>query len=224
MSCAAGQQGGGRPSGADPHAPEASTNLKVAFRSLDRMGLAAACRWPLERSWNTGRLISLMMRRHLAWNSPAETCLATWPSAWSRSRDLEDERAFGRDAGRIVAQRKPALVGGQHCPQAIESRTEALVEQHARGRSRVVEFAASADLIVCCVDNAEAREVLDHLAYASCLPLIDGGFSWSRETVCSPRNGASTWSAPTCNASAAAVSAPAARPLISRHSRAESLL
>ena len=28
---------------------------------------------------------------------------------------------------------------------------------------------------MCCVDNAEAREVLNHLAYANCLPLIDGG-------------------------------------------------
>ena len=36
-------------------------------------------------------------------------------------------------------------------------------------------LAADADVIVCCVDNAEARDVLNHLAYANCLPLIDGG-------------------------------------------------
>ena len=35
--------------------------------------------------------------------------------------------------------------------------------------------AADADLILCCVDNAEARDVLNHLAYSNCLPLIDGG-------------------------------------------------
>ncbi len=40
---------------------------------------------------------------------------------------------------------------------------------------RAYRMAADADLIVCCVDNAEAREVLNHVAYANCLPLIDGG-------------------------------------------------
>ena len=34
---------------------------------------------------------------------------------------------------------------------------------------------ADADVILCCVDNAEAREVLNHIAYSNCLPLIDGG-------------------------------------------------
>ena len=37
-------KGGGRPSGADPHAPEASTNLKVAFRSFMRpKGINRSC-------------------------------------------------------------------------------------------------------------------------------------------------------------------------------------
>ena len=36
-------------------------------------------------------------------------------------------------------------------------------------------FAADADLIISCVDNAEARDVLNHIAYSNCLPLIDGG-------------------------------------------------
>ena len=40
---------------------------------------------------------------------------------------------------------------------------------------RAYRMAADADVIVCCVDNAEAREILNHLAYANCLPLIDGG-------------------------------------------------
>ena len=35
--------------------------------------------------------------------------------------------------------------------------------------------AADADLIISCVDNAEARDVVNHLAYSNCLPLIDGG-------------------------------------------------
>ena len=40
---------------------------------------------------------------------------------------------------------------------------------------RAYRLAADADVIVCCVDNAEAREVLNHVAYSNCLPLIDGG-------------------------------------------------
>ena len=40
---------------------------------------------------------------------------------------------------------------------------------------RAYRLAADADMIVCCVDNAEARDVLNHLAYANCLPMIDGG-------------------------------------------------
>ena len=40
---------------------------------------------------------------------------------------------------------------------------------------RAYRLAADADVIVCCVDNAEARDVLNHIAYANCLPLIDGG-------------------------------------------------
>ena len=36
-------------------------------------------------------------------------------------------------------------------------------------------LAADADLIISCVDNAEARDVVNHLAYSNCLPLIDGG-------------------------------------------------
>ena len=40
---------------------------------------------------------------------------------------------------------------------------------------RAYRLAADADVIVCCVDNAEAREVLNYVAYANCLPLIDGG-------------------------------------------------
>ncbi len=40
---------------------------------------------------------------------------------------------------------------------------------------RAYRLAADAAVIVCCVDNAEAREVLSHLAYANCIPLIDGG-------------------------------------------------
>ena len=40
---------------------------------------------------------------------------------------------------------------------------------------RAYNLAADADLIVCCVDNAEARDILNHLVYSHCLPLIDGG-------------------------------------------------
>ena len=36
-------------------------------------------------------------------------------------------------------------------------------------------IAADADLIISCVDNAEARDVVNHIAYSNCLPLIDGG-------------------------------------------------
>ena len=40
---------------------------------------------------------------------------------------------------------------------------------------RAYRLAADADLIISCVDNAEARDVVNHLAYGNCLPLIDGG-------------------------------------------------
>lgn len=40
---------------------------------------------------------------------------------------------------------------------------------------RAYRLAADADLIVSCVDNAEARDTVNHLAYSNCLPLIDGG-------------------------------------------------
>ena len=40
---------------------------------------------------------------------------------------------------------------------------------------RAYRLAADADVIVCCVDTPEAREVLNHVAYANCLPMIDGG-------------------------------------------------
>ena len=40
---------------------------------------------------------------------------------------------------------------------------------------RAYRLAADADVIICCVDNAEARDVLNNLAYSNCLPLIDGG-------------------------------------------------
>lgn len=40
---------------------------------------------------------------------------------------------------------------------------------------KAYRLAADADIILCCVDSAEAREVLNHLSYSNCLPLIDGG-------------------------------------------------
>ena len=53
---------------------------------------------------------------------------------------------------------------------------------------RAYQLAADADVIICCVDNAEAREVLNHLAYANCLPLIDGGVRLeSRERLLSAK-------------------------------------
>ena len=54
---------------------------------------------------------------------------------------------------------------------------------------RAYRLAADADVIVCCVDNAEARDVLNHLAYANCLPLIDGGvLVESRERLLSAKS------------------------------------
>lgn len=40
---------------------------------------------------------------------------------------------------------------------------------------RAYRLAADADVIICGVDNAEARDVLNHIAYANCIPMIDGG-------------------------------------------------
>ena len=42
---------------------------------------------------------------------------------------------------------------------------------------RAYRLAANADLIISYIDNAEARDVVNHLAYSNCLPLIDGGVS-----------------------------------------------
>lgn len=53
---------------------------------------------------------------------------------------------------------------------------------------RAYRQAADADVILSCVDNAEARDVLNHLAYANCLPLIDGGvLAESRERLLSAK-------------------------------------
>ena len=60
---------------------------------------------------------------------------------------------------RVCTARRPVIR-----PVPLSVRTE-----------RAYRLAADADVIVCCVDNAEAREVLNHVAYANCLPLIDGG-------------------------------------------------
>ena len=62
-------------------------------------------------------------------------------------------------ARRIATARRPVIR-----PVPLSIRTE-----------KAYRLAADADVIVCCVDNAEAREVLNHIAYANCLPLIDGG-------------------------------------------------
>ncbi len=40
---------------------------------------------------------------------------------------------------------------------------------------RAYRLAADADLLISCVDNAEARDMVNHLAYSNCLPLVDGG-------------------------------------------------
>ena len=60
---------------------------------------------------------------------------------------------------RVATARRPVVR-----PVPLSIRTE-----------RAYRLASDADVIMCCVDNAEAREVLNHLAYANCLPLIDGG-------------------------------------------------
>ena len=60
---------------------------------------------------------------------------------------------------RVATARRPVIR-----PVLLSIRTE-----------RAYRLAADADIIVCCVDNAEARDVLNHVAYANCLPLIDGG-------------------------------------------------
>lgn len=60
---------------------------------------------------------------------------------------------------RITTARRPVVR-----PVRLSIRTE-----------RAYRLAADANLIVYCVNNAEAREVLNHLACANCLPLIDVG-------------------------------------------------
>ncbi len=71
-------------------------------------------------------------------------------------RKAEVAAAYAR---RVATARRPVIR-----PVPLSIRTE-----------KAYRLAADADVIVCCVDNAEAREVLNHIAYANCLPLLDGG-------------------------------------------------
>lgn len=60
---------------------------------------------------------------------------------------------------RIATARRPVVR-----PVPLSIRTE-----------RAYRLAADADIVMSCVDNAEARDVLNHIAYSNCLPMIDGG-------------------------------------------------
>ena len=78
-----------------------------------------------------------------------------------------DRHCLGLRKAEVAATRLRAIATAQRPvirPVPLSIRTE-----------RAYRLAADADVIVCCVDNAEAREILNHLAYANCLPLIDGG-------------------------------------------------
>ena len=60
---------------------------------------------------------------------------------------------------RIATARRPVF---RSVPMSIRS-------------EKAYRLAADADVIICGVDNAEARDVLNHIAYANCIPMIDGG-------------------------------------------------
>ncbi len=69
-----------------------------------------------------------------------------------------------------------AKVAGDHVRRVATARRPVIRSVPLSIRTeRAYRLAADADVIVCCVDNAEARDVLNHIAYANCLPLIDGG-------------------------------------------------
>lgn len=74
-----------------------------------------------------------------------------------------------------VGLRKAKLAAKHVRRTATASRPVVRVVPLSIRTERAYCLAADADLIISCVDNAEARDVLNHLAYSSCLPLIDGG-------------------------------------------------
>ena len=71
--------------------------------------------------------------------------------------------------------RKAEVAADHFCRVATARRPVARPVPLSIRTERAYRLTADADVIVCCVDNAEAREVLNHVAYANCLPLIDGG-------------------------------------------------
>ena len=91
---------------------------------------------------------------------------------WVEERNLDrllyaDRHCVGLPKAEVAAAhlRKVATAGRPIIrPVPLSIRTE-----------RAYRLTADADIILCCVDNPEAREVLNHLAYSNCLPLIDGG-------------------------------------------------
>lgn len=76
---------------------------------------------------------------------------------------------------RSVGLRKAKLSAKHVRRKATASRPVVRVVPLSIRTERAYCLAADADLIISCVDNAEARDVLNHLAYSNCLPLIDGG-------------------------------------------------
>ena len=76
---------------------------------------------------------------------------------------------------RSVGLRKAELAAKHVRRIATASRPVVRVVPLSIRTKRAYCLAADADLIISCVDNAEARDVLNHLAYSNCLPLIDGG-------------------------------------------------
>ena len=74
-----------------------------------------------------------------------------------------------------VSLRKAELAAGHVRQIATAARPIVRALPLSIRTERAYRLAADADLIISCVDNAEARDVLNHLAYSNCLPLVDGG-------------------------------------------------
>ena len=95
---------------------------------------------------------------------------------------IDDDHVAERNLDRLVyadcasiGLRKVDLVTAHIRRIATASRPVIRAVPLSIRNERAYRLAADADLIVCCVDNAEARDVVNHLAYSNCLPLIDGG-------------------------------------------------
>ena len=173
VHCTAVRRVGPRHSGADwsPGAHPAYVRRARLVRTVDAWGLEAQAR--LARTHvcvvGAGSVGSLVLES-LARSGFEEITVIDADVVEERNLDrlvYADRHCLGLGKARLAAARARSVATAHRPvirPVPLSIRTE-----------RAYRLAADADVIVCCVDGAEAREVVNHVAYANCLPLIDGG-------------------------------------------------